>query len=153
VVPHGPCEPRGNAHERPGRCRVVLAVDHHDGVAVEDDEDLLLVALGLVVLRDRVALLDLDDVEPERLDLEPAANELPAPVRLELPQPPDGESLGHGAERYDRDRPRARGLSLPKCVKPDRSLAGTPWQRPRASSCRPRPPCSSRSSPCWSASR
>ena len=99
---------------------MILAVDHHHGVALEDDEDLLLVALGLVVLRDRVALFDLDDVQAERLDLEPPADELPAAVRLELPQPPDREAVGHARNDTTGTDP-ARGVC------PDRRRYARPF--------------------------
>ena len=51
--------------------------------------------VDLVVLRDRVALLDLDDVQPERGDAEPAADERPAAAALEVVQTADRE-VGHG---------------------------------------------------------
>src|SRR5215831_3763133 len=112
VVPHRPRQRRRDADEGPGRGRMVLAVDHDHRASLEDDEDLLLVALGLVVLGDRVALLDLDHVEAERADAEAASHELPAPVPVELAQMPDREALGHGRTIWEGQTPCRRGLSL-----------------------------------------
>src|SRR5262245_6581219 len=88
---------------------MVFALDDHDGVALEHDEDLLLVAIDLVVLGDRIALLDLDDVQAERADVQPAADELPAPILLEFAELPDRESVrGHRVRRLTQGQaPRA----------------------------------------------
>src|SRR3954453_14136989 len=87
---------------------MLLAVDHDHRLALHHDEDLLLVALRLVVLGDRVALLDLDDVEAEGRDLEPAANERPAAVRLEVVQVPDREAVGRHRSLSIQGRDRHR---------------------------------------------
>ena len=55
---------------RPFGRRVVSPSRLSDGVAGQDDEELLLVAFLLVVLGDRVAGLDGHEVEPEGLDSE-----------------------------------------------------------------------------------
>jgi hypothetical protein len=61
-----------DAREGAGRSGMLLAVDDDRGLAREDDEDLLLVALRLVVLVDAVARPDLDHVHPERLEADRA---------------------------------------------------------------------------------
>src|SRR5581483_12124051 len=90
--------------------RMLLALDDHHRVALENDEDLLLIAVDLVVLRNRVALLDLDDVQAERPDAEPAPDERPPAVRFELGQVLDREPVA-GHARNDRAG-TGRGLSL-----------------------------------------
>src|SRR5581483_1228113 len=66
----------------------------------------------------------------------------------------DGEGGGFvgGTGRSPHESEHGR-RSPPASVRRVRSPAGTPRRRRRGSSCRPRPPCSSRSSPCSSASR
>ena len=43
-----------------------FGVEDERGIAFQDDEDLLLLALRLVVLLDPVLRLELDEVQPER---------------------------------------------------------------------------------------
>jgi len=57
---------RVNANEGPFADSVLRPVDDDRRFAVEEDEHLLLVALGLVVLRDRLARRDLDEAHAER---------------------------------------------------------------------------------------
>ena len=66
------CAPRlrVEAREGPGRSRVLLAVDDERSVALDDEEDLLLLALGLVVLGNPVVGLELDEIHPERAEPE-----------------------------------------------------------------------------------
>ena len=61
--------------------RVVGAVDDQRRRALEDEEQLLVVALDLVVLGDRLAGRQLDRVDPERGDAERAPHEHPLAVR------------------------------------------------------------------------
>src|SRR3954467_11372018 len=54
-----------------------LAVDLERRIRCQGQEDLLLVARGLVVLRDALGGLDVDHVEAERFQVERAPNEQP----------------------------------------------------------------------------
>src|SRR3954454_7510292 len=60
----------------------VLVVHDHGRLAADDEEHLLLVALGLVVLRNAAAGRDGDEVDAERLEAEGAAHERPLAVAL-----------------------------------------------------------------------
>src|SRR5450755_1665513 len=70
--------------ERSRRRRVFLAVDHERWCAGDHEEQLFLVAFCFIVLGDRPAGWDLDEVDAERLAVERAAHERPATRPFEL---------------------------------------------------------------------
>src|SRR5439155_12823973 len=72
------------ARERACRRRVLLAVDHDCGGALEHEEQLLLVSFGLVVLGYRLAGRELDEVHAKAVALQRAAHEAPIAGALEL---------------------------------------------------------------------
>ena len=75
-------------------------VDDQARRALEHEEDLLLVAVGLVVLGDPLAGRDLDQVHAERLEPERAADEQPVAGALEILAAADGDALEvHDATR------------------------------------------------------
>jgi hypothetical protein len=76
---------------------MLLPVDHDHGGSFEDDEDLLLVTLGLVVLGDPPVPFDLDGVHAERSHSERLARERPSAGALEIVPVLDDEPLTHVA--------------------------------------------------------
>src|SRR5207245_2247638 len=92
VVPHRAPELGIDADEGARGRGVILTVDHHRRLPVEHDEDLFLVAVGLVVLGNRLACWDRDEAHPERAEPERAAEQDPVAVPLDVVAVDDGEA-------------------------------------------------------------
>ena len=99
AVDDGPAQVRVEPRERARRRLDLPPVDDEARRPVEEDEDLLLVAVALVVLGDPLARRDLDEVHAERGQPERAPREQPVAGALEVLAAADRDAVQiHGRE-------------------------------------------------------
>src|SRR5262249_18331954 len=110
-------------YERPDGCRVLTAVDDHCWLAAEHVEHLLLIAAGLVVLRDLPTGRYVDNVYAKRPHPERPADERPVTGPLALVGVGEGDAQS-GSSRWlartdDLASVAAAGVAalLPSCLR------------------------------------
>src|ERR671911_2958261 len=100
VVANRPADRLPVANEGPGGSRVLAVVRNDRPLALQDDEDLLLAARGLVVRGQLASRLDLDDVEAERVGAQGLPRQMPGAApgslhRVKVLPALDRVPLGH----------------------------------------------------------